>query len=298
MSNAKRNDRGGGGERMHERLDDLLLERALFGVSAEQESEFEREHAGELRAAVDGALAREYELAAASVALAASVGHMQPMSEQLRSKLHAGAKAYFAARESSSAADAQATPAAAPRQRSTPRLELVRDPQPAPRASTGSSASTTANAGWLVAAAAAVAALFAWWPRPEPAAPAVGELRTQLLARADVAKLDATGQEQFAPGATGDIVWSNAAQSGFIRLVGAPVNDPKVQQYQLWIFDEAQEHPVDGGVFDVSSSGEVLIPIDAKLRVTKPTLFAITIEKPGGVVVSDRQRIAIVAPVS
>jgi anti-sigma-K factor RskA len=119
-----------------------------------------------------------------------------------------------------------------------------------------------------------------------------------LLARADVAKVDAKGQEQFAPGTSGDIVWSNSEQTGFIRLVGAPVNDPKVQQYQLWIFDEAQEHPVDGGVFDVNSAGEVLIPIDAKLRVTKPTLFAITLEKPGGVVVSDRQRIAIVAPIS
>ncbi len=280
MSDSKRNDRGGGGEPMNERLDDLLLERALYGVSAE--------HERELGAAVDGAPAREYELAAASVALAVSAGRLQPMPDQLRSKLQAGAKAYFAAREGAGAA----APASAPRERSAPRLELVRDPAPAPR---GRAAS---NLGWLVAAAAAVAVIAAWWPRPEPVAPSVGELRTQLLARADASKLEAKGQEQFAPGASGDIVWSNVAQSGFIRLVGAPVNDPKVQQYQLWIFDEAQEHPVDGGVFDVSSSGEVLIPIDAKLRVTKPTLFAITIEKPGGVVVSDRQRIAIVAPVS
>lgn len=282
MSDSKRNDRDGArSETLNERLDELLLERALFGVSAEQERE--------LGAAIDGVSAREYELAAASVALAVSAGQLEPVSDQLRSKLQAGAKAYFAGRDGGAAAAASS---AAPRERPAPRLELVRDSAPAPRASRSSSV------GWLVAAAAAVAAIVAWWPKPEPVAPSVGELRTQLLARADVAKLDAKGQEQFAPGATGDIVWSNAAQSGFIRLVGAPVNDPKVQQYQLWIFDEAQEHPVDGGVFDVSSTGEVLIPIDAKLRVAKPTLFAITIEKPGGVVVSDRQRIAIVAPVS
>jgi len=39
----------------------------------------------------------------------------------------------------------------------------------------------------------------------------------------------------------------------------------------------------------------VLVPIEAKLRVQKPTLFAVTVEKPGGVVVSDQKRIALVA---
>ena len=44
---------------------------------------------------------------------------------------------------------------------------------------------------------------------------------------------------------------------------------------------------MDGGVFDVEdASGEILIPIDAKLRVIDPAAFVITAEKPGGVVVS------------
>jgi phosphotransferase system IIA component len=44
---------------------------------------------------------------------------------------------------------------------------------------------------------------------------------------------------------------------------------------------------VDGGVFDIqASNGEVIIPINAKLAVNKPTAFAITLEKTGGVVVS------------
>ena len=58
-----------------------------------------------------------------------------------------------------------------------------------------------------------------------------------------------------------------------------------------------QVTPVDGGVFDVDSSGSVTIPIDAKLKVDSPYLFAITVEKPGGVVVSSRERLALVAPV-
>ena len=52
--------------------------------------------------------------------------------------------------------------------------------------------------------------------------------------------------------------------------------------------------PVDGGVFDVPACGKAVVPIHAKLGVEKPTLLAVTVEKPGGAVVSDR-RIAIVA---
>ena len=45
----------------------------------------------------------------------------------------------------------------------------------------------------------------------------------------------------------------------------------------------------------LAAGADVLVPIDAKLRVQKPKLFAITVEKPGGVVVSDQKRIALVA---
>ena len=67
-----------------------------------------------------------------------------------------------------------------------------------------------------------------------------------------------------------------------------PANDPGQSQYQLWIVDpDRSAQPVDGGVFDIpSGTKEVIIPIDAKLDVSKPQAFAITLEKPGGVVVS------------
>jgi hypothetical protein len=41
----------------------------------------------------------------------------------------------------------------------------------------------------------------------------------------------------------------------------------------------------------------VIVPITPKLRVGRPTLFAVTIEKPGGVVVSTRKRVTLVAKV-
>ena len=84
-----------------------------------------------------------------------------------------------------------------------------------------------------------------------------------------------------------------------MRLAGLVANDPGTAQYQLWIVDpERDQRPVDGGVFDVpSGGGEVIIPIDPKLRIKSPAAFAITLEKPGGVVVSGGP-LLVVAPVA
>jgi hypothetical protein len=46
---------------------------------------------------------------------------------------------------------------------------------------------------------------------------------------------------------------------------------------------------IDGGVFDAPSTGEVVVPITARLRA----LFAVTVERPGGVVVSRREHIVV-----
>ena len=96
---------------------------------------------------------------------------------------------------------------------------------------------------------------------------------------------------------SGDIVWSDEKQVGYMRLSGLPVNDPGKETYQLWIFDETQDEktPIDGGTFDVNSSGELIIPIDAKLRARNTKMYAITVEKPGGVVVSKREKIVALA---
>ena len=101
------------------------------------------------------------------------------------------------------------------------------------------------------------------------------------------------------PDIAGDVVWSDSMQRGYMRLRGLPMNDKSKQQYQLWIFDETQSNktPIDGGVFDVSENGEVILPVNAKLKARKPYQFAITIEKPGGVVVSDDKYIAALGKV-
>ena len=76
-------------------------------------------------------------------------------------------------------------------------------------------------------------------------------------------------------------------------------NDSKAIQYQLWIFDKDRDQafPVDGGVFDVPVGEEAVLPVQARIPVGQPTLFAVTRERPGGVVVSDRKEIVWLAQV-
>jgi hypothetical protein len=122
--------------------------------------------------------------------------------------------------------------------------------------------------------------------------------RAELLSTAkDVKTLSwSAGPDETGKQAKGDIVWSASKQEGYMRFTGLAANDPKLAQYQLWIFDKDRDDkfPVDGGVFDVID-GEVVVKISAKLFVAEPVLFAVTVERPGGVVVSDRKRIAVTA---
>ena len=126
-------------------------------------------------------------------------------------------------------------------------------------------------------------------------------LRAELISAAkDLVQVTWADGPTPISGAGGDVVWSPSQQQGFMRFRGLTMNTPTVEQYQLWIFDKNQsaQTPIDGGVFDIDSDQEVIIPIQAKLRVREAYLFAITIEKPGGVVVSSRERLPLLAAVN
>jgi len=95
----------------------------------------------------------------------------------------------------------------------------------------------------------------------------------------------------------GRVIFSPSRQEGYMRFRNLPPNDPDEKQYQLWIVDpERDEEPVDGGVFDIPSDGEVHVPIRPKLKVTDPKAFVITVEQPGGVVVSEGPHRIIAQP--
>lgn len=157
-------------------------------------------------------------------------------------------------------------------------------------------------AGWLVAAASLVFTVTVLWVA-ERSGPPHAEARATLLASgADLVRADCSATEDALVqdrGIAGDVVWSAADQTGYVRLENLPANDATQHQYQLWIFDEerSMDYPVSGGVFDVDDSGEVVVRLDPRLAIGKPVLFAVTLERPGGVVVSTRERLLVVAEV-
>jgi len=155
--------------------------------------------------------------------------------------------------------------------------------------------------GWVVAAAASILAIVAWFSQPAPVRVLTfAEQRAKLVGEAKDAitlPFEPT-DDPHGKSVSGDLVWSPSQQKGFMRFRGLPANDPQASQYQLWIFDKPRgtDHPVDGGVFDVQvANGEAVVPIDARIRVFEPAMFAVTEESPGGVVVSKREHIVALA---
>jgi Anti-sigma-K factor rskA len=161
-------------------------------------------------------------------------------------------------------------------------------------------------AGWLVAAACLLLAAVGWL-RPiksdRSQAPSPMAAREALI-QASRETILCSWQPQKDPSAVnadGDVVWNEAKQEGYMRFRNLAANNPANEQYQLWIFDASQDAatPIDGGVFDIpAGQEEVVVPIRAKLQVQKAAMFAITVEKPGGVVVSKRERLPLLAQVA
>lgn len=254
-------------DRDRDRLEELLTERALKGLSVAEADEL-RGLQLKLGAEDDPSL----DAAAAILALGLTGRQpVEPLPADLRSKLETGATEFFA----------------------PPVIPLPEQrTRPAGR-----------SWGWLAAAACLALAVWAWWPSQgdldvleSPAA-----MRSRLLAGADdqITRMPWTATEDAAASeASGDVVWNNAQQEGYMRFQGLPANDTGTYQYQLWIFDAARDdrYPIDGGVFDIPAGAEeVIIPIRPGLPIGDAVLFAVTIEKPGGVVVSSRERLVVLA---
>ncbi len=127
--------------------------------------------------------------------------------------------------------------------------------------------------------------------------PSAEESRDILISKAsDMVKLEFGGLENYG-GMSGTVVWSDELQEGYMSLTNLPANNPGTNQYQLWIVDPTRdEKPVDGGVFDIpSGDGTTIIPIRNPLVITDPKAFVITLEQPGGVVVSKQEVVVALA---
>jgi hypothetical protein len=274
-----------------DRLWELLADRALVGLDADEQAEL----AGLLPSG-DDMIGREFDLAAGAGALAmlSADERNAALPASLRQKLLADVDSYPAVR--SPEPKPEPKPVATPEPKSAP--------APRQAASDDGPATVRLLVTWGGWAAAAAALAFAFL-RPGPTAPVapVEPPKPGLVETVDTSG-DALRIAWKDPGGgpvAGEVVWSDRLQQGYMRFRGLAANDPAREQYQLWIFDKQRkpEHPVDGGVFDVSApadpGGDVVVPIAAKLPVKSALGFAVTVEAPGGVVVSERKRIAALA---
>jgi anti-sigma-K factor RskA len=243
----------------------------------------------------------------------------EEMPDSLRDRLFAQAETFQASMPPAprqSAAQPRVISIAG-RTRSTPTSPAVSAPSVSRQAQQAQqparkSSSWQGKVGWFAAAASVLIALAGWWPRlqiggdPAVETPVIAttleQERQQLVAQQGVVRQTwQTTQDPAASGVTGDVVWDPRTQNGYLRFRGLQANNSDQQQYQLWIFDKTRDerYPVDGGVFDIPpGQSEVIIPITAKLEIRDPAMFAVTIEKPGGSVVSSRDRIVVLAQVA
>jgi hypothetical protein len=285
-------------EQLGEQTQDLLVERTLWGLDPSEETE--------LSVALGDidATAYEFERTVGALCVGMFADEQEPLPADLRTRLGAIPVDAPSLRAVDDSGSDRATepPASFP-------FRTVDDP-PAP-----AGARPLQWMGWIAAAACLTYAIFATTPESGPVAGVGGNLVARVQEAADVIRADWAGISAIgAPdhaldqGVSGAVVWSDDLDQGFMRISGIEANDPTEFQYQLWIFDADRrtgdlpqfraeglpdlltQRPVDGGVFDVtlSDEGELIVPIDAKLPVGEATIFAVTKEAPGGVVVSDR----------
>lgn len=260
--------------RTEQRLDELLIDQAIGGLDASQQEELRALLAGETGEPRNPYMetAALVQLGMASMDRSGARAAGGGMPAELRRKLEAGAADLSSLRR---------TPADDVKPAKV--IELTEHRRTAPQ---GFSTRLFRHAGWGVAAALALALVIV--NGGQPAAGTPGPTPAQLLSDATTVVLPWSGAEPGYEAVSGDVVWNDDLQRGYMRLSGLPANNPAQAQYQLWIVDpERSAQPVDGGVFDMPADArEAIIPITAKLAVARPAAFAITLEQPGGVVVS------------
>ena len=283
----------------HDRLLELLAERALVGLDADQQHELES-----LLQAHPDFDAECLDRTAALLDRAAAAGDTEPLPEQLQDRIRAGGRLRLQTRPS--AGDGSGDPSYENARARTD--DAARPPH-------GKRMRRREAVAWLAAAACLLVAVVGWYTRPTPNSPqkspavanseppappprvdtpapspatlTVAQQREQLLASApDVLHLQLVSDNGggVAGESGGDIVWSSGRQIGYLRLRGLASNDSAQRQYQLWIIgcDASSNEIINGGLFPVGrSTGELILPIQAAHFVQQPKMFVVHVEQPG-----------------
>ncbi len=262
-------------ERRNE-IDDLLADRATQGLSAAEASSL-------APAAARGEIGAEdaMELAAAAAMLADLGIESAPQSARLSAAM--AAERFIEERGHRAASASIGIAGRIVAQHAAPRSGAM------------------AGIAWLAAAAALGLAALSWMPRGAAPGPGAPLTFAEVVKQPDHVRWDwndgnVPGMKQVG----GEVAFSPGKAAGYMTFDRLPALDSSREQYQLWIFDadRSMDHPVDGGVFDAPAAkpGErMVVPIRPHLPVGKPVMFAVTVERRGGVVVSDRGKIAVLA---
>lgn len=273
----------------HERMKELLAERAIFGLSEAEASELNA-----LLKANPHFDADQLDRIAAMVDLSAVADRVEGLPQHLAKRILAE-RSGLERHDRGDQASLHALPiSAAPARLTLRRREVV---------------------AWLTAAACLVLAFCAWMfrsqtgPSSQPtgngpvlsakdsspsqsvdskvvrsaAELAIAQMREQLLASAtDVLRIKLVASEgEGAVQITGDIVWSGQRQAGFVRLSGLKTNDRAQSRYQLWIIDNNApgNEFVNGGVFNVDdTTRELILPIQPSHFIRQPRMFLFSME--------------------
>lgn len=300
------------GARQLDRLDELLADRAVFGLPEREEAELNAllsasgpQHARR---------AESLELAAASLELSMARCD-QELPTAVRDRLLKAAEDFAANRSGTEVIGRIGTGPSA----SAASASIARPARAMPSSAGVTSQPAAARGvpgwGWLAAAACLLLAVAGWWPRvagqgrgfaqaagKESPADLVSQRAVLMASAPDLVQTSWSdwsleGQGPEIAGVTGDVVFSPQRQTGFMRFKGLPKN-PTGSQYQLWIVDErGLSQRISGAIFDSHGQSELIVPISPRITVGKPALFAVTIEKPGGTWVSDMKRRVVAAPV-
>ena len=278
-----------------ELLNELLADRALQGLDPAQEAQL-----AELfrRAGIEDD--DSFDLAAAA-AMLASIGPVESAPASVYTR--AGQAAESFSREMVNSRNMVGAPA----------LRITEPdyvPVPPRRIS-------SAWLGWMAAAACLAFAALGWiqiFANRQNAltpAPSLVSLRDKLSQTPDSRRL--TWKDWDNPeikGVTGEVVWNEREQRGYMTFRGLPANDPTKEQFQLWIVDaRGLAQRVSGGIFNSNglnsgwqgevrteeAGGELIVEISPRIHVGEPALFAVTIEGPGGTWVSDMKRRVVAA---
>lgn len=267
------------------RLEELMVDAATQGLSPQDEAELQAAIASDPSLRDE---AEAYELAATAVELSLAPAPMEDLPPALRDKLIASAGMHASGNRQS--------------------LKLSGSPADKPDTPSPFSFTDGRMFGWYAAIAALVALAFVLVLEPkapqattDPDPDTLAQQYEALAGEADtvaaswafnVGDENNPGGDAAYADTTGEVIWNNDSQTGYMKLAGLPVNNPAKLQYQLWIVDASRStdientNRVDGGVFDITAEGEVIVPINAKLVARDAAAFAITVETPGGVVES------------